>query len=91
MKVLIADDSLYTTTLLKMLFLKLNLEVLDSVSDGDHVIHAIETLKPDLITLDNNMPNVRGIEILREMRRTGNNTDVIFISAAGQNLSLIHI
>ena len=42
--------------------------VADSVSDGAHVIEAARRLRPDVITMDINLPHVSGLELIRRLR-----------------------
>ena len=38
------------------------------VADGAHAISAAKEFKPDLITMDINLPNVSGIELIKKLR-----------------------
>ncbi|MEX2618287.1 MAG: response regulator transcription factor [Alphaproteobacteria bacterium] len=55
-----------------------------SVTDFDSGIAVLEYLKagtpPDLILLDWKMPQVNGIDVLRQLRRDGTDTPVIFLT-----------
>jgi two-component system cell cycle response regulator DivK len=42
--------------------------VADSVSDGAHVVEAARRSRPDLITMDINLPNVSGLELIKRLR-----------------------
>ena len=38
------------------------------VADGAHAISAAKELQPDLITMDINLPNVSGVDLIKELR-----------------------
>lgn len=51
--------------------------------NGLHALHSLETRKFSLILLDLKMPNMDGLEFLARLRRKGDNTPVILITAYG--------
>ena len=62
-RVLIADDSFFIRTYLEELFrLDGAIEVVGAASSGDEVVELARILKPDVITMDYNMPERNGIE-----------------------------
>ncbi len=65
---------------------KLGIEIVGTYSDGEAVLDGILSLKPDIALLDIAMPGKTGIEILKEMKKLGSTTGVIFISGY-QNFS----
>jgi response regulator of citrate/malate metabolism len=58
------------------------IQLIGVAQDGKEGIKAISILKPQLVILDVYMPEVDGIEVLKEIRKLGLNIDVIFITAA---------
>jgi two-component system chemotaxis response regulator CheB len=67
-KVLIVDDSNTICTLLKKIMgLSPNIEVVGTVNDPLDADKAISELKPDVITLDIHMPNMNGVELLKQI------------------------
>ena len=66
-RVLVVEDDL-----LNRMFLCAVLEgggfVADSVSDGAHVIETARRLRPDVITMDINLPHVSGLELIKRLR-----------------------
>ena len=63
---LVEDD------LLNRMFLCATLEAngyaVREVSDGAHVLAAAEEFAPDLVTMDINLPNVSGVQLIRTLR-----------------------
>lgn len=65
-RVLVVDDSLVMRkTITRMLSKDANIEVVGTAVDGRDAIEKIESLKPDVITLDVEMPVMGGLEALR--------------------------
>ncbi|MCH5149548.1 MAG: chemotaxis response regulator protein-glutamate methylesterase [Spirochaetales bacterium] len=80
--VLIIDDSATMRRLItKMLSLHPTIEVVGTAMNGRFGLDKMELLKPKLIILDLEMPQMNGIEFLKEKRNRQNNTPVIVLSA----------
>ncbi len=83
-KVLIVDDSIYMRSLIKSTLEEAGLEVVGEAKDGETAIDLALDTQPDLITLDNILPDMMGFEILKVLRDQGLESKVIMISAVGQ-------
>lgn len=57
-------------------------QVVNTARTGRLALELIEKHKPRLVILDIYLPDMTGIEILKELRRQGTPTDVIMITAA---------
>jgi response regulator of citrate/malate metabolism len=57
-------------------------EVVGSASTGGDAIQDIQRLRPDLVLLDVYLPDMTGLDVLRQLRAAGSPSDVIVISAA---------
>ena len=79
-RVLIADDH---PDLVKAItrVLTLDYEVVGVVSDGSAVPEAAQRLKPDVIVLDLNLPNVSGLEACRQITQANPAAKVIVFTA----------
>jgi len=82
--VLIVDDSLYMRTLIKDALSQDEYEVVGQASNGEEAIDMALDLSPDLITLDNILPDMIGLDVLKVIRDEGLGSKVIMISAVGQ-------
>lgn len=70
-RVLIVDDSVTMRALFTAALEKSNdIIVLDSASNADEAREMIPELKPDVITLDIEMPGMNGIDFLEELMKT---------------------
>jgi two-component system, chemotaxis family, chemotaxis protein CheY len=84
-KVLIVDDSMYMRTLINEALIGAGFEVVGQAANGEQAIDMALDLKPDLITLDNILPDMIGTDILRVLKQDEKiESKVIMISAVGQ-------
>ncbi|WP_161914796.1 response regulator [Methylosinus sp. C49] len=82
--VLIADDEPEITAILEAYLAREGLRTV-SAADGRIALDQHAILKPDIVLLDVNMPNVDGWETLAELRRRGD-TPVIMITALDEDI-----
>lgn len=83
--VLIVDDSAYMRALIKMALTDQGFQVVGEAEEGAKALELARSLQPDLITLDNILPDMFGIEILQKLVSEKNTAKVIMISAVGQD------
>ncbi|MFD2094082.1 response regulator [Blastococcus deserti] len=57
-------------------------EVVGTASTGAQALEEVERLRPDLVLLDVYLPDMTGLEVLRRLRASGSQVDVLVISAA---------
>lgn len=80
-KILLVDDhSLVRQGLKQILELEGDLEVIGQVGDGEEAIVKAQTLKPDVILLDINMPKLNGIHTLRRLKDIDSTIKVIMLT-----------
>jgi two-component system chemotaxis response regulator CheB len=81
LRVLIVDDSAVTRRLLSdVLAEDAGIEVIGQASDGILAMQQIARLKPDVVTLDVEMPGMDGMETLRQIRELHSATRVLMLS-----------
>lgn len=84
-RVLIVDDSMYMRTMINEALLSAGYEVVGQAGNGEAAIDMALELKPDLITLDNILPDMIGTDILKVLKEDEKlDSKVIMISAVGQ-------
>ncbi|MBR5130828.1 MAG: phosphate regulon transcriptional regulator PhoB [Alphaproteobacteria bacterium] len=83
-KIMIVEDETALVTLLKYNLEKQGYETV-CVMDGKEVMNTAMTEKPDLILLDWMLPNVQGIDLCRDMRKSYElrNIPIIMLTARG--------
>lgn len=82
--VLIVDDSLYMRTMIRDVLEQEGHQVVGEASNGEEAIDLAFELQPDVITLDNILPDMIGTDILKVYQTEGLKSRVIMISAVGQ-------
>lgn len=80
-KVLIADDSvMMRLTLEKVLSSNPDFDIIGFCSNGHEVLEKVKLLKPDVLTLDVEMPKMSGLEVLEILMET-NPLPVVMVSS----------
>lgn len=86
-KVLIVDDSMYMRALIKIAVEEAGYEVVGEAADGKTTLELAKDLQPDIITLDNILPDMIGLDIMDRFNNDGMKFKVLMISAMGQNIT----
>ncbi|TWT99211.1 Chemotaxis response regulator protein-glutamate methylesterase [Botrimarina colliarenosi] len=82
LKCLVVDDSaLYRKIVRDVLAAIPSVEVVGSATDGERAVEQIAALRPDLVTLDLEMPRLDGIGVLRKLQDLGIDVAAIMVSA----------
>lgn len=80
-KIILADDHILLRSGLKMLIeSQPGLQVVGEASDGIQALQLIENVAADIIVLDLSMPNMDGMECIREIRSRGLNIRPIVLT-----------
>ncbi len=85
MTALIVEDAIPMTIVLEHTLKEIGLDVIGKAATGEEAIKLAVEHEPDIITLDTVLPDIIGIEVLKQMRKQGIQSKVIFISAAGSH------
>lgn len=89
-KVLIVDDAMFMRNMIAEIFngKNYNGEEYEVVAEAENGIEAVERYQehtPDIVTMDIVMPEMTGIEALREIMNLNSAANVIMCSALGQD------
>ena len=85
-KVLLVDDSSVMRELLRTIIRSDFFVVVGEAADGQKAIELADSLKPDLVCLDIEMPEKSGIETLKDIKAKHAKTAVVMIT--GSNAAL---
>jgi two-component system chemotaxis response regulator CheY len=88
-RILIVDDAKFMRITLSEIIISLGHEVVGEASCGAEAIEKYKQLCPDIITLDITMPNLSGIDALRQIKKIDSSAKIIMCSAMGQNKTVI--
>lgn len=83
-RVLIIDDSMYMRTLISNALVENDYSVIGMAANGETAIEMCLELEPDVITLDNVLPDMLGQDILKILKDEGLKSIVVMVSAVGQ-------
>ncbi|WP_374405186.1 response regulator [Pelagerythrobacter sp.] len=79
-KVLVADDDPLTMAGITTLLDNTNFEVVATVNTGAAALDALASARPDMLILDNGMPERSGLDVLRTLRARGDNRPVVLLT-----------
>jgi two-component system chemotaxis response regulator CheB len=84
-RILVVDDSAVMRSLLRsVVCADPGMEVAGTAGDGESALSAIESVRPDLVLLDVEMPVMDGLVTLRKLRAKGHKMPVIMCSSLTQ-------
>lgn len=82
LRVLVVDDTaLFRRIVSDALAMLPDVEVVGTAPNGKIALERARTLTPDLITLDIEMPEMSGLEVLDELKKSGIKCGVVIVSA----------
>lgn len=81
---LIVDDSALMRKLLKDILINQGISTIYEANNGDDAIDIYKEKKPNLVTMDNIMPGISGIECLKEILQIDKNANIIMVTSVGQ-------
>lgn len=82
LRTLVADDSVVFRKVLSEALASLpEVEVVGTASNGRQALQRVRDLRPDLLTLDMEMPEMDGLAVLDALRQSGDAASVIVVSA----------
>lgn len=83
-RILIVDDAKFMRLILTNIIKKSNHVVVGEGETGQEAIRLYRETKPDLVTMDITMPEMSGLEALKEIKRDFPEAKIIMCSAMGQ-------
>lgn len=83
-RILIVDDAAFMRMMLKDILEKSGYQVIGEASNGIKAVELYKKDKPDIVTMDITMPEMDGIESLKEIIEFDPKANVIMCSAMGQ-------
>ena len=87
--ILLVDDAAFMRMMLKDILVKAGYEVLGEAENGAKAVEKYKELNPDLVIMDITMPEMDGIEAVKEIKKNSPDATVIMCSAMGQQAMVI--
>ena len=88
-RVLLADDHPMIASALELLLRGTDYQVVGRARTGKEALAQIDEVKPDLVLLDVNMPDGSGIDVLRKLRKAGEERPIVLLTAGLDDPQLI--
>lgn len=88
-KILIVDDAKFMRLTLSNILIKAGHEVVGEGENGKDAIRLYRELRPDLVTLDITMPEMNGLEAVKEIKKEFPDAKVMMCSAMGQQKMVV--
>lgn len=82
--VLIVDDAAFMRISIKSMLTKNGYEIVGEAENGLVGVEKFKELNPDIVTMDITMPEMNGLDALREIMKINPAAKVIMVSAMGQ-------
>lgn len=83
-KILIVDDAAFMRMMIKDILTKNGYEVVAEAANGVEAVELYKSHQPDLVTMDITMPEMDGIEAVKQIKVVNPAAKVIMCSAMGQ-------
>lgn len=83
-RVLIVDDAAFMRMMIKDILEKNGFEVVGEASNGQIAVEMYKKERPDIVTMDITMPDMDGIEAVKQIKAFAPEAKIIMCSAMGQ-------
>lgn len=83
-RVLIVDDAAFMRMSIRTMLQNYDFEIVGEAENGLMAIEKYQELQPDIVTLDITMPEMDGLQALREIKKIDPAASVVMVSALGQ-------
>lgn len=87
--VLICDDAAFMRMMIKNVLTKGGYNVVGEAENGAKAVEKYKELSPDLVLMDITMPEMDGIQALKEIKKIDGGAKVIMCSAMGQQAMVV--
>jgi DNA-binding NarL/FixJ family response regulator len=81
--ILIVDDYAAARTTIRELLRWHEIDVCGEAEDGKEAVEKVQSLNPDVVLLDINMPVMNGMQAALEIRRISPRTKILFLTVVG--------
>lgn len=87
--VLVCDDAIFMRTLISDILAQAGYEVIGEAETGIQAVERFKELSPDLVTMDIVMPDMGGIDAVREIIKIAPSAKILMCSAMGQQALVV--
>lgn len=86
--VLVVDDAAFMRMMIRDILVKEGYVIHEAVNGRD-AIEKFQEVRPDLVTMDITMPEMNGLDALREIRKSDPRAKILMVSAMGQQQMIV--
>ncbi|SKC74350.1 response regulator [Maledivibacter halophilus] len=87
--ILIVDDAAFMRMMIRDILTKNGYEILGEAENGQKAVEKFKELNPDLVIMDITMPEVDGIQAVKEIKKISPDAKIVMCSAMGQQAMVI--
>jgi two-component system chemotaxis response regulator CheY len=87
--VLVCDDAIFMRTMISDILTQAGYDVVGEAESGAQAVQQYRAPKPDLVTMDFVMPDMGGIDAVREIVREDPDARILMCSAMGQQALVV--
>jgi len=87
--ILIVDDASFMRMMIKDILSKNGFTVLGEAENGVKAVEKYKELNPELVIMDITMPEMDGIQAVKEIKKINNSAKIVMCSAMGQQAMVI--
>ena len=88
-KILIVDDATFMRMMLKDILVKNGHTIVGEATNGREALEKYQEVNPDLVTMDITMPEIDGLQGLKNIKAVDPDAKVVMCSAMGQQMMVI--
>jgi two-component system chemotaxis response regulator CheY len=85
----VCDDAIFMRTMIADILTGAGYEVVGEAETGVQAVERYRSLRPDLVTMDIVMPDMGGIDAVREIVKEDANAKILMCSAMGQQALVV--
>lgn len=87
--VLVCDDAIFMRTMIRDILSQAGYDVVGEAETGSQAVEKYRELRPDLVTMDIVMPDMGGIDAVREIIQNDPGARILMCSAMGQQALVV--
>ena len=87
--VLVCDDAIFMRTMITDILSQAGYDIVGEAESGTQAVQRYRDLRPDLVTMDIVMPDMGGIEAVREIVKHDPDAKILMCSAMGQQALVV--
>ncbi|HMA99615.1 MAG TPA: response regulator [Spirochaetota bacterium] len=88
-RVLVVDDSGVMRKIITQVLKSESYDVCGQAADGEEAVARFKELKPDVVTMDINMPKLGGVEALEKILALDSSAKVVMLTSEGQKETVL--